>query len=181
MANEYQDLVDQLVSGDTSMHGAVGLSEIVGAMQEIIGAGGVDDKLAELARIRAAGGVGVKDVDRNKMRIQPAAFANTAVTAATKVTLSIQPQRLIQIHSLVIPSMLNGLFDVNDIRVGQQTQFITSGSVPGAAFSEVADGERNKIKLDSADIGHIVAIDVTNNDAANTQTFRGVFFAISVF
>lgn len=177
--NAYDEMRQRLaVSGP--MTGAVGLDEIVGALQEIIG---VDQasQVAELAALRAAGGVGVRGVVRDKHRIQPAPWPAQAVNAGANATITLAPQRLIQILAILVNSALGTLFTVNDIRVGQQTQFITTGTIPAQLFSEVADGNRSRVKFDSADVGNTVALDVTNLDAVNAQTFRGMIVATSVY
>jgi hypothetical protein len=176
--NEYDSA---MVAGPGDMYGAVGLDEIIGgAPDEIIGALDLP-ALRKLGMLRQAGGVAVKAQVRDKVRIQPAPWTPVAVLASGTTTISIQPQRLIQIRALVLPSSLGTLFNLTDLRVGQQTQFITSGSCLAQLFSEVADGDRSKLKLDSADVGNIVALDFANLDTLNTQTLRGMLVCISVY
>jgi hypothetical protein len=185
----YEDMLNSLVSGDDDedvsgdMSGAVGIDEIIG-IDEIVGAlrrGGRGSTLSKLAKLKAAGGVGVRSQVRDKMRVQPSPWVPLAILASATSTVTVQPQRLIQILSLMVPSALQTLFDIDDIRVGQQTQFITTGRVPAACFSEVANGDRSKVKFDSADVGNTVAIDFVNLDAVNTQTIRGTLFAVAVY
>lgn len=178
--NEYDRMAAALGVSGGGMYGAVGLDQIVGALEQIVGADAAAS-IAQLAQLKAAGGVGVAPVVRDKHRIQPSPFASTVLTAAQQTTISIQPQRLIQILSLLIPSALGTLFDVRDIKVGQQTQYITTGVIPAQLFSEVADGNRSRVKFDSADVGNTVALDLTNNDAVNSQTFKATLIATSVY
>lgn len=171
---------DMMVEG-SDMYGAVGLDAIVGGgPDEIIGALDLP-ALRKLGMVKAAGGVAVKQQVRDKVRIQPAPWTPVSVAASGATTISIQPQRLIQIRALMVPSFLGALFNLTDLRVGQQTQFITSGSAVAQLFSEVADGERSKLKLDSADVGNIVALDFANLDTVNAQTLRGMLVCISVY
>ncbi len=174
----YDDMMS--VSGNGGFTGAVGVDEIIGAVEEIVGAAAAED-IRRLALTRAAGGVGVRPQIRDKHRIQPAPFAATAVAASGVATVTIQPQRLIQILSLLVPSQLGSLFTITDIRVGQQTQFITTGVIPVSLVSEVANGDRSKFKFDSADIGNTVAVDIANLDTLNTQTFRAMVVADAVY
>lgn len=178
--NEYELMAQRMGVSGPGMTGAVGIDAIIGALEEIVGTDGVA-AIAQLAQLKAAGGVGVRPVVRDKHRIQPAPWVATAITAAATATITLAPQRLIQILSIIVPSALGQLFTLNDIRVGQQTQLITTGTMPVQMFSEVADGSRSKVKFDSADVGNTVAMDFTNLDAANTQTIRGMIVATSVY
>lgn len=177
--SEYDDMRARLGVSGGGMTGAVGLDQIVGALEEIIGAPA--GQLAHLAALKAAGGVGVVPVVRDKHRIQPAPWPAQAITASATATVTLTPQRLIQILSILIPSSLGTLFTLNDIRVGQQTQYITTGTIPVQLLSEVADGGRSRVKFDSADVGNTVALDFTNLDTLNTQTVRGMIVATSVY
>jgi hypothetical protein len=179
MGNAYDDMAARLGVGG-GMTGAVGLDQIIGALEEIVG-GTAASEVLQLAQLKAAGGVGVRPVVRDKHRVQPAPWPAQAITAAATATVTLGPQRLVQILAIVIPSSLGTLFTLNDIRVGQQTQLITTGTMLVQMFSEVADGNRSKVKFDSADVGNTVALDFTNLDAANTQTIRGMLVATAVY
>lgn len=168
----YDRMFSDLVSGEP----VVGLDSIG---LDSIGAADLAE-LQEAALAKAAGGAIVRQQKAVGVRVQPMPANPLLVTAALPIqTVEYKPQRLVLIHSFIIPSINADNFDITDISVGQMPQFITKGSVPGAAYSEVADGRRSILKFDSADVGNLVTVTVQNISGAD-DTFRATFVAQAI-
>lgn len=177
-------------------YGAIGYSEIVGALQEIVG---TDDQevLAEvlsgvqefvgavppgmprpsLANIANRRAVAVTDQMLTNKRLLFSGAGSTAIAAAATTNVTLRPQDLWRIQRISVPS--NIAFDLvfNDVKVGQKSQFVDSGELPCASFSEVAVG--NPILLDTANVGNTVILETTNVAGAS-RTFRAGIFGTAV-
>lgn len=103
---------------------------------------------------------------------QPLPIPETLLTAAQTVDINAFPQRGFKPHRLVVPSTLGPLFKINDIKVGQETQYVASGVIYGECFSEVAVAVY--LKGTPARLGNNIVLTVTNRDAANSQTFSAM-------
>jgi len=98
-------------------------------------------------------------------RLQPLGFdsvANVAAGAAAIITQ--RPQTLFQPSRVVIPAAIAGFFIVNDIKIGKNSQFTASGSLPAALFSELSVGVA--LAMDAAQIAQDIVLAVTNIDVA---------------
>jgi hypothetical protein len=104
--------------------------------------------------------------------LQPLPIPETTLTAAQTVDISSFPQRGFKPHRLVVPSTLGPLFKINDIKVGQETQYVASGTIYGECFSEVAVSV--VLKGTPARLGNNIILNVTNRDVNNSQTFSAM-------
>jgi hypothetical protein len=157
------DVLEALsVSGD-------GSSEIIGA--ELIGAirSGNARKAAALRQVamRNAGAV-VKNDLKNRRRY-PLGFVPTEVDAGDSAVIPAAPQNLFRPERLVIPSDICFDFGVQDIKVGNQSQFAQSVEVPAAVFSEVSID--TNVTFDTAEIGNQISILVRNKGATDDLEF----------
>ena len=109
--------------------------------------------------------------------LQPLPIPETVLTAAQTVDIAAYPQRGFRPHRLVVPSTLGVLFKINDIKVGQETQYVASGAVYGECFSEVAVAVT--LKGTKANLGNNIILNVTNRDAANSQTFSAMLLGFT--
>lgn len=103
---------------------------------------------------------------------QPLPIPETLLIAAQTLDINAFPQRGFKPHRLVVPSTLGPLFKINDIKVGQETQYVASGVIYGECFSEVAVAVY--LKGTPARLGNNIVLTVTNRDAANSQTFSAM-------
>lgn len=157
------DVLEALsVSGD-------GSSEIIGA--ELIGAVARSNPRAAQAlrqvAMRNAGAV-IKNQLKNKRRY-PLGFVPTEVDAGDAATIPAAPQNLFRPERLVIPSDICFDFGVQDIKVGNQSQFAQSVEVPAAVFSEVSID--TNVTFDTAEIGNQISILVRNKGATDNLEF----------
>ncbi len=104
--------------------------------------------------------------------LQPLPIPETLLTAAQTLDVPAFPQRGFKPHRLVVPSTIGPNFKINDIKVGQETQYVASGTIYAECFSEVAVSVQ--LKGTPARLGNNIILNVTNRDAANSQTFSGM-------
>jgi hypothetical protein len=82
-----------------------------------------------------------------------------------------RPQQLLRVERIIIPSEIAPDVFVNDIKVGNLSQLLTTGGLPGSAFSEVAIDAY--LHFDSAEIGNTISLILTNTSAVNV-TFKSM-------
>jgi len=157
------DILEALsVSGD-------GSSEIIGA--ELIGAAKRGNPRAQAAlrqvAMRNAGAV-IKNDLKNRRRY-PLGFVPTEVDSGDAATIPAAPQNLFRPERLVIPSDICFDFGVQDIKVGNQSQFAQSVEVPAAVFSEVSID--TNVTFDTAEVGNQISILVRNKGTTDDLEF----------
>jgi hypothetical protein len=101
------------------------------------------------------------------------------VTFLAGQTLNVEatPQRPIRVERLVVPSWLARYFDIFQINVGQEQQYVNTGAVNATVFSEVAVGVR--LRGDTANVGNKVTLNCQNIDTG-TRDFRGTVFGTTL-
>src|SRR3990172_7675820 len=151
MAQRYEIGYDELVGDDMS-----GEEEIVGAAPR---------RIARLAPVPGyPGGQQLRTRAPSKGREYVMGFDTVATVAAAATALvTTRPQVIFRPDRLVIPPSLPPSLLVNDLRVGKNSQFVSSVAVPAEAFTQGAFGVR--LKLDTAQISQDITISVTNTSA----------------
>lgn len=109
--------------------------------------------------------------------LQPMPVPETVLTAAQTVDIPAYPQRGFKPHRLVVPSTISPLFKINDIKVGQETQYVSSGTIYAECFSEVAVAVT--LKGTRASLGNNIILNVTNRDAVSSQTFSAMLLGFT--
>lgn len=104
-------------------------------------------------------------------------FGPTVILANSTAIFQAQPQLIFRGSRLIVPSALANNFSINDIRVGKDSQAVSSNPIPAAAFSELAVGVN--LGLDTATPGIIITISVSNTTAAQ-QTFSAALIGTSM-
>jgi len=104
-------------------------------------------------------------------------FGPTIILANSTAIFQAQPQLIFRGSRLIVPSALANNFSINDIRVGKDSQAVSSNPIPAAAFSELAVGVN--LGLDTATPGIIITISVSNTTAAQ-QTFSAALIGTSM-
>jgi hypothetical protein len=100
-----------------------------------------------------------------KSREFPIGFDSVAnIAAAATATLTQRPQIVFRPERIVVPAAVAAFFQITDVKVGKNSQFVSSGAVPAATFAETAFGVR--LKMDTCQISQDLIIDVTNIDIA---------------
>ena len=167
---EAGDVLEALaVSGD-------GSSEIIGSDYDIVGAELIGAAKAGNPRAKAAlrqiamrnAGAVVKNDLKNRRRY-PLGFVPTEVDSGDAATIPAAPQNLFRPERLVIPSDICFDFGVQDIKVGNQSQFAQSVEVPAAVFSEVSID--TNVTFDTAEVGNQISILVRNKGTTDDLEF----------
>lgn len=164
------DILEALsVSGDYDIVGGDGSTEIIGA--ELIGAArrGNPQAKAALAKIAMRNAGAVVKRDLSNRRRYPLGFVPTEVDSGDAATIPAAPQNLFRPERLVIPSDICFDFGVQDIKVGNQSQFAQSVEVPAAVFSEVSID--TNVTFDTAEVGNQISILVRNKGAEDDLEF----------
>lgn len=171
----------QLFNGVSSMGGR-GYETVLGAI-EILGNPGasVNAKNAALqslqtaALAREAGGAVITEREPKWLynQILPCVSSST-VAAAASTDIELKPQRTFRPDFFRTSSFHTApFFTLSAYAIGQENQFVASGSVPVDLFSEVSlnTGMRGQ----TANLGNLITLTV-NNISSDTKTFRGAFF-----
>jgi hypothetical protein len=100
-------------------------------------------------------------------------FASTGTVAAGATVDIIQrPQLTFRPERIVIPAAIGANFNVADVRIGKNSQFLSAGAIPGATFAEGAFGVR--LKMDTAQIAMDIDLRVTNISAGALNFFAAM-------
>jgi len=98
----------------------------------------------------------------------------TPVPANTTVGIEQKPQVLFRGERLAVPNSIVLNFDVNDIKVGKDSQLASPGNMPSECFSNLSVGVR--MQLDTAEPGITITLSMFNNDANNPHAFKSVLY-----
>jgi hypothetical protein len=82
------------------------------------------------------------------------------IAAGAQQAITALPQVPFKGTRLVVPSDIAGLFLLNDLRVGKNSQFVSAGAVPARTFAE--NGVSVTLALDTAQVSQQIVISVTN-------------------
>jgi hypothetical protein len=156
-------------------------TEILGTLEEILGSSARFDKFEETVgalpvlgprQYAVPGGAQLLSRQPTKTRQQtlPLSSAGT-IAAAAQQTVSNQPQVVFRPERLII-SDVNAAFTVQDLKVGKDSQFIASGTMPSAVFGPGAFGVR--LKMDTCQVSMFVSVTVTNVSGGAVQFLAAV-------
>lgn len=121
------------------------------------------------------GGPSVGSTPPDTIREFPLGFFQAAVGKSSQVTVSEKPQVIFRGSRLVMASQIESTpipnpFRLNDLKVGQRSQFVSATQVPAVVFSEQGVGVA--LSLDTCSTGQDISIVTTNSDAAATHNFE---------
>lgn len=103
----------------------------------------------------------------------PLGFTRTTIAAGANVPIVATPQNPYQGNCLVIPSDIAGQVLITDIKVGQQSQLVGTGPLPGRMFSEASEAQCT-LDLDPAQINQPITLFVTNISLGNIDFTAGM-------
>lgn len=92
-------------------------------------------------------------------------------------TITIRPQMTFRVERLVIESDHAGDFLIQDVKVGNRSQFGAAGSIPARIFQENANGVR--LRGDTAQPGIDISVTVFNKGGSD-QRFSGAIIGAAV-
>jgi hypothetical protein len=123
-----------------------------------------------LMRKRVAAGALLRGVPPRQSREYALGLGSTSVSGSSSANINVQPQVIFRPERLVVPSNLAVDFLITDIKVGKNSQLVSTGALPAVMFTEVAFGVR--LKMDTCQISMFVTISVTNQNPA-ARNFQG--------
>jgi hypothetical protein len=97
----------------------------------------------------------------------------TVVGGGLSANISANPQQLFRPERFVIPASLAPSFTVQDIKVGNVSQFPNAGDIPGESFAQNSFG--NEMLLDTVNPAINLQVSVTNI-TGGSLTFRAAFY-----
>ncbi|MFI5298847.1 MAG: hypothetical protein ACHREM_12185 [Polyangiales bacterium] len=168
-------------------------ADIIGLGHDIIGEDDIHLQAAERSpqvadAIVARQGVAVVDRKATKVRRQMLPFPPTPLgpsgSAGQQQIVITTPQQLFKGRRLIIPSDIAGAVTINDIKIANQSQFLTNSggtngpTVPGRAFSEVA--VELLLDLDTAQVNNQVSL-VVQNISGGSVMFYAALFGVAVY
>ena len=123
--------------------------------------------------------LGIQSAPSSKPRLFPIGFTSGGTVAASgTVIITSRPQILFRPERLIVPSSLAANFQINDIRVGKNSQLVQASPLPASAFVETAIDTR--MTLDTAQEGIDLSLNVTNTDAVTAHAFSALMFGAAV-
>lgn len=123
-----------------------------------------------LMRKRVSAGSILRGVPPRNSREYALGLGSTSVAGNSSANINVQPQVIFRPERLVVPSNLAVDFLITDIKVGKNSQLVSTGALPAVMFTEVAFGVR--LKMDTCQISMFVTISVTNQNPA-ARNFQG--------
>jgi hypothetical protein len=126
--------------------------------------------LRDLLRRRVDAGTLVRSVQPRSSREYALGLGSTSVAGNSSANINVQPQVIFRPERLVVPSNIAVDFLITDIKVGKNSQLVSTGALPAVMFTENAFGVR--LKMDTAQISMFVTISVTNQNP-NAKNFQG--------
>lgn len=102
----------------------------------------------------------------------------STVLSLASENITIRPQVLFRGRRLLVPDAIASAFTIDDVKIGNQSQFAAPGSVPAAAFGE-AVGDGDNLVMSTAQVSQDIVMSITNRSLA-AVTFRGALFGDAV-
>jgi len=124
----------------------------------------------DLLRRRVQAGALLRSVSPRSSREYALGLGSTSVAGNSSANINVQPQGIFRPERLVVPSNIAVDFLITDIKVGKNSQLVSTGALPAVMFTENAFGVR--LKMDTAQISMFVTISVTNQNPA-ARNFQG--------
>ena len=123
-----------------------------------------------LMRRRVQNGAILRSVAPRNAREYALGLGSTSVAGNSSANINVQPQVIFRPERLVVPSNIAVDFLITDIKVGKNSQLVSTGALPAVMFTEQAFGVR--LKMDTAQISMFVTVSVTNQNP-QARNFQG--------
>jgi hypothetical protein len=163
--------LEQLLGDDNSGDDNSGLDAIIGAaVRKRAGRNRKQALANDIMRRRVNAGALLRSVPPRNAREYALGLGSTSVAGTSSANINVQPQVIFRPERLVVPSNLAVDFLITDIKVGKNSQLVSTGALPAVMFTEQAFGVR--LKMDTAQISMFVTVSVTNQNPA-ARNFQG--------
>lgn len=135
---------------------------------------------AKMAKLREIdpNAILVRQQRLDRRRRFPLGFERKVITGGDTDVVTAQPQTLVRPERIVVPSNFAFDFFVEDIKVGQQSQLVSSNPIPAAIFSEVAID--TNIHFKTAEIGNTVTMQITNDTGEDVNFGAAVIGTVAM-
>lgn len=131
-----------------------------------------------LAQKLAQSSVVTTETKPTRAREYPIGFlSNGPILPGLSAQVISQPQIVFRPERIVIPSDIAGQFQLDQVIVGKNNQFVASQPIPGRVFAENGVGVR--LQMDTAQISQNIVMQVTNIGGA-AATFRAAIIGPAV-
>jgi hypothetical protein len=157
-------------SGKENFVGDDSGDDILGAILAKKSSGNKKAMMRDLLRRRVQAGTLMRSVSPRSSREYALGLGSTVVGGSSSANINVQPQVIFRPERLVVPSNIAMDFLITDIKVGKNSQLVSTGALPAVMFTESAFGVR--LKMDTAQISMFVTISVTNQ-SPNARNFQG--------
>jgi len=147
-----------------------GADDILGAILRKASKGQKNALARDLLKRRVQAGTLLRSVSPRSSREYALGLGSTSVAGNSSANINVQPQVIFRPERLVVPSNIAVDFLITDIKVGKNSQLVSTGALPAVMFTENAFGVR--LKMDTAQISMFVTISVTNQNP-NARNFQG--------
>jgi hypothetical protein len=164
------DILGDLLDGDDESGAFVGEAEIMGAIRKKKANMKKNAMARDILRRRVQSGALLRSVPPRNAREYALGLGSTSVAGSSSANINVQPQVIFRPERLVVPSNLAVDFLITDIKVGKNSQLVSTGALPAVMFTENAFGVR--LKMDTAQISMFVTVSVTNQNP-NARNFQG--------
>ena len=124
----------------------------------------------DLMARRVRSGALLRSVPPRNAREYALGLGSTSVAGSSSANINVQPPVIFRPERLVVPSNLAMDFLITDIKVGKNSQLVSTGALPAVMFTENAFGVR--LRMDTAQISMFVTVSVTNQNPA-ARNFQG--------
>lgn len=161
------DEYDELADLEDSIEGV----DILGAPQQSAGKKALMQKAALARRLRQGTVLSQYQPTRGRQLILGFSSTGTVAAGAT-VDIIQRPQLTFRPERIFIPAAIGANFNVADLRIGKNSQFLSAGAVPAAVFSETSFGVR--LKMDTCQIAQDIDLRVTNISAGALNFFAAM-------
>jgi hypothetical protein len=150
------------------------LTAIVGAAAQKAASNAMKSALANR---RAQSGSLLRSLPPRSSREYALGLGSTNVAGSSSANINVQPQVIFRPERLVIPSNIAPDFLITDIKVGKNSQLVSTGALPAVGFTETAFGVR--LKMDTCQISMFVTLTVTNQNVV-AKNFQGMIVGPAV-
>jgi hypothetical protein len=125
--------------------------------------------------------VAVKSRGVSAARRYPLGFFSgpTPIPAAGFFDVKSNPQIPFRPERLVVPSAIAAFFVIHDVKVGNRSQFVSSGPLPAQVFAE--NGVGIVMRMDTAQVSQDVVITVENTDTTTAHVFRAALIGTALY
>jgi len=124
------------------------------------------------AKILGRNSLLLKPTRPTKARVFPLGFISDGpVPPSGSVTIISRPQVVYRGDRLVVPSDIAGEFQIDDVKVGKDSQLVAEGPLPARCLQENAVAV--SFQMDTAQISQDISISVTNTSGA-ARIFRAM-------